>query len=284
MRTAAHLLNPIGREITLLSVAPPIGHRRKGEPRRQWSHKFLAEARRIVDAAHADLPPGAAVVTRLAEIGSPAVTIIDRARNHDLLVLGDKGTGTPGSAGLGPVASRVLEHSPCPVLIGRGLPETADGLRVLVAVDGSDASREAVETMCSAFDLGEVEVCLMHVAETPWVHLGVEEDWVTASEEEQDRSEPGSLEREMVREGEAIVEEARRWLQIPRVLIGTNIVQGNPSDEILSEAERGGYHLVVIGATGGRDLKHRMLGSVSTKVAWNAPCSVLVVREPEVTG
>ncbi|MGH9764004.1 MAG: universal stress protein, partial [Blastocatellia bacterium] len=59
----------------------------------------------------------------------------------------------------------------------------------------------------------------------------------------------------------------------------TMIVEGNPGTEILGEAEMGEYDLVVIGASGVTDVKHNVLGSVSAKVAWAAPCSVLIVRE-----
>ena len=284
MRTAMHLLSPISREISLLCVAPPMVRRPQGEPRRDYDRRILAEAHRIIERAHAELPPGAGPVTRLAEIGSVAATIIDKSRDHDLVVLGDKGRGTSGNVGLGPVTSRVLEHAPSAVLIGREMTAQPEELRILVTVDGSAASHRAIELICTGFDLNRAEVCLMHVAETPWVHLGLEEDWYTAGEEEQDRSEPGAFEREMVREGEQLVQQAKRWLHIPRLSVTTNIVQGNPADEIISEAERGGYHLIVMGASDSHDLKHRMLGSVSTKVAWNAPCSVLVVKEPGETG
>jgi nucleotide-binding universal stress UspA family protein len=56
------------------------------------------------------------------------------------------------------------------------------------------------------------------------------------------------------------------------------IYRGLPAEEILSEAETGGYDLIVMGVSGAMDLKHQILGSVSIKVAWNAPCSVLLVR------
>jgi nucleotide-binding universal stress UspA family protein len=49
----------------------------------------------------------------------------------------------------------------------------------------------------------------------------------------------------------------------------------------LSEAERSQYDLVVVGASGARDLKHRMLGSVSARVAWDANCSVLIAKGSE---
>ena len=56
------------------------------------------------------------------------------------------------------------------------------------------------------------------------------------------------------------------------------ITEGDPALEILGEAERCEYDLIVIGATGEDDLKHELLGSVSTKVTQDALCSTLVVK------
>jgi nucleotide-binding universal stress UspA family protein len=84
-----------------------------------------------------------------------------------------------------------------------------------------------------------------------------------------------------MRRGDGILDRARDLLRPYRVSITTRTDQGNPANEILSEAERGQYDLIVVGATGARDMKHQMLGSVSSKIAWDAPCSVLIVREPE---
>ena len=120
----------------------------------------------------------------------------------------------------------------------------------------------------------------MHVAETPWIHLGLEEDWETYDEDEKERSDAGVLEKQMTREGSAIVNQARDLLRGTGASVETAMDEGNPADAILGEAERGQYDLIVLGASGRRDLKHSMLGSVSSKLAWNAPCSVLVVREP----
>lgn len=280
LRTAMRLLSPIARDLTLLCVAPPGARRPKGEPRREYDRRMLAGANQVLERSRSDLPPGAGSLSLLSVIGSPAAEILQRSGDFDLTVLGDRGRGTPGSAGLGPVAGRVLEHSTGALLIARPLPPGRDTVRVLVALDGSLASTQALDTMCNAFDTANWEVSLMHVVETPWVHLGLEEDWVTASEAEQEDSEAGRLERELVREGEAIIETARGRLAHLNVSVGTVNVQGDPADEILDEAERGDYDLVVMGATGSQDLKHRLLGSVSSKVAWNARASVLVVNQP----
>jgi nucleotide-binding universal stress UspA family protein len=241
---------------------------------------MLAEATQILEKAAASLTVGAGKLNYLAEIGSPSGMIVDKAGDYDIAVVGAKGRGTAGELGLGPVASRIVEHSPAPVLIGRPL-HGEEGVRILVAVDGSAASLAAVETLGSLFDLDAAEICLMHVVETPWLHLALEEEGTTLSDRDTDSREEGAMEEELTWEGETVIEQARRRLHNPHASVSVRVDQGNPANEILSEAERGLYDLVVVGATGTRDLKHRMLGSVSFKVAWNAPCSVLIVREPE---
>lgn len=106
---------------------------------------------------------------------------------------------------------------------------------------------------------------------------GPEEDWATYSEEDKDWSEAG-FEEEVVREGETVVGQARELWRSFRVSVTIRIDEGNPPDETLSEAERGPYDLVVR-AIGACDWKRSMLGSLLSKIAWNAPCSVLIVKK-----
>jgi hypothetical protein len=91
------------------------------------------------------------------------------------------------------------------VLVGRAL-RNEDGVRVLVAVDGSAASLHAVEVLRSLFDLRLAEICLMYVAETPWMQLGLEEVWATCSDEDKEKSDTGLIQKELVREGSAVIE------------------------------------------------------------------------------
>jgi nucleotide-binding universal stress UspA family protein len=282
LQTANRLLSPAGRQIDLLCVAPRVRCKdgRNKAAGNGYERRVLSQITHILERARAKLSRNDAPVNLVAEIGSPSASIVNRAEDYDLTVIGPKGRGATGSGGLGPVASRVVEHALAPVLVGRAL-RSEEGVRVLVAVDGSTASMHAIETLTELFDLTAAEICLMHVAETPWTELGLEEDWVTYSEEDKADSEAGAMEKELVREGESVVEQARNLLRAQRVSITTRVDEGDPANEILSEADRGQYDLLVTGATGARDLKHSMLGSVSSKLAWNAPCSVLIVREPE---
>ena len=75
-------------------------------------------------------------------------------------------------------------------------------------MDGFAASFHAEETLGRLIDLRSAEVCRMHAAETPWIQLGLGEDWTTYSEEDKESSEAGSLEKELITEGGAIIEQA----------------------------------------------------------------------------
>jgi nucleotide-binding universal stress UspA family protein len=282
MRSAARILNPEDRNLDVLCVVPPYNLKDETASRERYEQRALIETTGILERARALIAPDAKVVNLLTEVGSPAVVIAEKTASYDLTVVGARGIGFRSDSGLGPVAARVVEHAPGPVLIGRAL-QSDEGARILVAVDGSAASLRAVIALSSLCDLSSGEVCLMYVAETPWLNLE-EGESATASEEEIEMSEAGVLEKEFVREGETIIENARNLLRHQRLLVSSRTEEGNPADEILAEAERGQYDLVVLGATGNRDVKHQMLGSVSSRIAWDAPCSVLIVREPGETG
>lgn len=282
LRTAMRVVNHNDRELDVLCVVPPYRRDEESANRLLYEKRTLSETTRFLEAARLIAAPGSKSVHLMTEIGSPAVVIADRSADYDLTVIGSRGIGFRSQDGLGPVANRIVEHAPGPVLIGRALMGE-DTLRILVAVDGSAASRRAVETLRAVCDLSEAEVCLMYVAETPWLNME-EGEAATESEEEIEASEAGMLQKEFVGEGQGILERARDILGHPRLLVNMRIEEGNPAEEILAEAERGMYDLVVLGATGNRDVKHSMLGSVSSRIAWDAPCSVLIVREPGETG
>ncbi len=58
----------------------------------------------------------------------------------------------------------------------------------------------------------------------------------------------------------------------------TTLVNGNPSEEILSYCEANNIDVTIIGSHGHGALNHIILGSVSEKVLHKSPCPVMVVR------
>jgi nucleotide-binding universal stress UspA family protein len=275
MQAACRILSATDREVDLTCVVPEAGaahqaHRKK--LCRRAAH-ILEQAKRVLEAE------GVSAQTAL-KTGSPARVLIGACPNYDVSVIGASSRRDGSTAGLGPIVSRVLEHSNATILVGREL-RSETGIKILIAVDGSEGSVQALDTVVRLIDVSSADVTLLQVAETPWLHSGLDQEWLGYEEEKEEEIDPQvQFEREFVREAEEIVEAARERLPV-RTTVSTLIYEGLPADEILSEAERGEYDLVVIGASGATDLKHQMLGSVSSKVAWNAPCSVLVVRSGE---
>jgi nucleotide-binding universal stress UspA family protein len=88
------------------------------------------------------------------------------------------------------------------------------------------------------------------------------------------------LERELHQTGRAVLESGVRRLDEWGIPASCIITQGDPALELCGEAEQGGYDLVIAGATGTSDIKHALLGSVSLKLAWDAPTSVAIIRHP----
>ncbi len=222
----------------------------------------------------------------IVKVGSPSETITQMVQEgeYDVTVVEayrqDEGVGP----GLGKVASEVLSRAPRTVLISRGLisPQRS-GFSILVPIDGSAASERAVRKVVEQFNLEEADITLLFVKESNWV--------TNDPEETEESDEPGLKKRhthtsnfnqevqtELRREAIVAVERSRRILAEANVGCRSLILEGNPAEEIVDQAEIGEFDVVVMAAKGVSDLKHSILGSVSAYVSHNAPCSVAVVK------
>jgi nucleotide-binding universal stress UspA family protein len=286
-RTAARLLQREDSEFDLLCVAPefyfPKGKVGKTLKKtagmvEAYDQRIRTEARQHLIHAQSMLATFGVEAGARVEVGSPARVITRLAAEYDITVVGAHDQYTRSKSGLGPVASRVVVAAPGAVLIGRELGEESRQWRILAAVDGSLASERALEVLSSSLQIGEAEITLLSVAETPWVNLGLDREWFEYPAELDGHPLARSFKDELQREADAVVEHARRRLERYGVSATVMTAAGDPALEILSEAERGEYDLIVIGATGEDDLKHDLLGSVSTKVTQAALCSTLVVK------
>lgn len=276
MRSAGRLLTRTDREMHVLHVAAEPRLPKSGKLAKQiYQHRLTAETTRILQEAKQILNEDGIDALTLCQTGSPARVIMRESEDYDITVIGAKGRDAIGEIGLGPVASRLVEHASGCVLVGREPPGDQQ-VRILVPVDGSSGSDDALDALTSYFDLESADITLLHV---------VEKLWLPAEEEEEPRdpesNQTAQFLLEMRREAEQLLSETRsRFLQ-QHSGVTTSIREGVPANEILSEADQGDYDLVVVGASSATDMKHSVLGSVSCKIGWNAPCSVLIVRVPE---
>jgi nucleotide-binding universal stress UspA family protein len=214
----------------------------------------------------------------LIEFGSPADKLLQLSANYDLTVVGAYGIHERIQPGVGPVTSRLLQQGSGNLLIGRELVNERN-FRILVALDSSGASLRALEAVPLLLDPTAIEVTLMHVIETSWFNspsgYAQDREVDVSSIAEYQRQ----LERELRHTANVFLESAVRHLGRSDIPATPIITEGDPALELCREAEQGGYDLVIAGATGASDIKHALLGSVSLKLAWDAPASVAIIRQ-----
>ncbi len=273
--SACRMLGPKNRLADLVCVTPKVPDHGK-HPHRE---RLYRGAQHILDQTKAILAGEGVTTDPVLRTGSPARILVGASRNYDLTIIAASSNGSSSMLGLGAVASRVAEHAHGAVLLareGNGSP----GMRVLAAVDGSEGAISALQIMTELLELRDAEVTLLHVVETPWLHEDSDREWF--GDEEEPKNNPQVLLDPQVQMEDVFKKQAEEILLTARYHLPaeTNILtitrEGLPADEILSETDNGHYDLVVLGVSGSLDMKHKMLGSVSSKVAWNAPCSVLL--------
>ncbi len=270
LTVASRIFSPANRAVDLMCVVPKVADHRLAHRER-----LQRRARHVVEQTKAALADERVVANAAIGVGSPARLLVGASRNYDVTVVAALSDVAGPMAGLGPIASRVAEHAHGAVLIAREA-KSEEGIRILAAVDGSESSTSALRLMSDLVDLREAEITLVYVAETPWLHAGPDQEWLGYEEKTEVQIDPQARSQGVVtKEGQDVLIAARE--QLSDAAITTVMREGIPAEEILSETENGSYDLVVVGASGSSDMKHKILGSVSAKVAWNAPCSVLLV-------
>ena len=214
-------------------------------------------------------------------LGHPAEEIVHVAErmDADLVIVGSHGRTGIKRFLLGSVSDHVLEYAPCSVLIVKALP-MADGVpeaipdsqgrrfRVLLAFDDSQPARKAVE-LCAALPLGE-EVGVTAISVLPLVTLYRQDirqrlSWVWHEK------------KKAAQEALEWVTKELRWAT-PHVSAELR-ESSDVSHEILDAATEMNSDLIMLGHKGKGAIEKFLLGSVTTRVAHHAPCSVLAVRK-----
>ncbi|MBK5283704.1 MAG: universal stress protein [Nitrospiraceae bacterium] len=199
--------------------------------------------------------------TARKEQGAIAPTILKRAPKRDgLLVVGSQGLDALDRFMLGSVSTNLIQHATCPVLVVK--EEAAPLRRITLAIDGSDASANALAFLLTKFQpdrlIGKsgrapIHVTVIHVM--PFIKY------------------PGLKEA-----GLRLVEQSVQKL-IKAGFTAEPLCQfGKPADEIMNVAAKHQADLIVMGAQGLGAIARFLVGSVSTRVVQQANCSVLVVR------
>lgn len=96
-----------------------------------------------ISAATRELHPEVHVASALID-GRPAMSLVMRARDAELLVVGSRGNGGFLGLELGSVSTKAARRSPVPVVVVRGDHDCSARSEVVVGVDGSACSRAAL--------------------------------------------------------------------------------------------------------------------------------------------
>ncbi len=148
-------------------------------------------------------------------------------------------------------------------------------LRILVATDGSPCSDRAVQSVAvrpwpPGSQIEVVSVIYTRMPNLADPQLMIEAAHVDMLDADRERAP-------------ARVQWAERCLAgTSGVGVTSKVLEGNPEEVILEEAERWNADLLIVGSHGYGPVKRRLLGSVSQAVVLHAHCSVEIVRCPHV--
>jgi nucleotide-binding universal stress UspA family protein len=193
------------------------------------------------------------------------------AEGATLLVVGSRGRGGVRSTLLGSVALHCSTHATCPVVVVHPNAGTDSPRRVVVGVDGSPASRAALEhAVVAAGETGaEVEAVAAYHLPNYWSDL-----YVVLAETVQELQDAAR------RRAEDLVSEVVRDER--RVPVRVVTVEG-PAGEVLVERAKGAQ-LLVVGSRSRSRLPGMVLGSAALHGVVHAGCPVMVVHEPQEAG
>ena len=205
--------------------------------------------------------------------GIPVQQINETAKElkSDLVVMGTRGRTGLAHVLLGSTAEGVVRGAPCPVLtvrsVAKGHPPVGIA-RILVPVDFSDCSLEALEYTIQAAKEFAASVTILHVIEP--ASYGLDFTLVHAGHAQKTAD---ALEARL---GEFTTLLTRLGIPARHVLRG-----GAPGNTILDGARDGNADLIVMGTHGRRGFSHLVSGSVAEAVLRQAPCPVLTIKSPK---
>jgi nucleotide-binding universal stress UspA family protein len=180
----------------------------------------------------------------------------------------------------GSTAERIVQHSPCPVVVvkqnDRDFLKVGSAVRidkVLVPVDFSSCSLAGLNYAIQFAEKAAAKIVVFHA-----VHLGYA--YTSDGFAMYDLS---VFERAARKDADRQMREFVRCAKFGRVKFETVIKVGPPVDEICAQVENKDVDLIITSTHGRTGFKHVLIGSTAEQVVRRAHCPVLVVpSHPEV--
>ncbi len=217
-----------------------------------------------VTTTHPDLP----VTWEVSTYGA-APALVEASRTSHTVVVGARGVSAARGVVLGSVSTQVAAHSHCPVVvIHDGQPAAAEDAPVVVGVDGSALSANAIafafeEASSRGVGLTAVHAWWLDYVEGASASAIWTVDWENMAQEE----------------NALVAESLAGWQEkYPDVAIARHSVHAHPVEALVRQSENA--CLVVVGSRGRGGFRGLLLGSVSQGVVHRAQCPVAIIRAP----
>jgi len=137
---------------------------------------------------------------------------------------------------------------------------------ILVALDGSEVSQRALVRATDEAKLWKAKLHAIYVVETGLFSSLPLDNTVEI------------MYRVLEKEGEAVLEKAKKYCSEKGVTIFTHMKQGHAGSEIITLAEREKSDIIIVGSHGKSNTDRLLIGSVSTFVVTHSKVTTMVVR------
>jgi nucleotide-binding universal stress UspA family protein len=144
-------------------------------------------------------------------------------------------------------------------------------MRILLAIDDSKSSQEAVRKLIAQARTRGNQVRVLNVVES----IGA---YISAGLIPHVVSEAPQIEEDRLRQAKDLVRRVARQLREAGFKTSEAVEKGEPKSLIIDHANHWNADLIVLGSHGWKGLNRFLLGSVSEAVVRHAGCSVQVVR------
>ncbi|MGA2913295.1 MAG: universal stress protein [Methanoregula sp.] len=137
---------------------------------------------------------------------------------------------------------------------------------ILIALDGSEASQRALSRAVDEAKIWNAQLQAIYVVETGLFSSLPPDNTVEI------------MYRVLEKEGEAVLEKAKKFGAAKGITIITHMKQGHAGSEIVVLAEQGKTDLIMVGSHGKSNTDRLLIGSVSTFVVTHSKATTMVVR------
>ena len=143
-------------------------------------------------------------------------------------------------------------------------------MKILIAIDGSDSSKAALESVIARPWPPHTQVNVLHVVEPPSLLMGREMGGIDPEFE--------MVWNALREQAKDLVAKAADKLRAAKFNASSQLVEGDPKSQIIDIANEWGADMIVLGSHGHKGLSRFLIGSVSQDVVRHAHCSVEIIR------